>query len=64
MKKMKNALIAAFAIIGVCAVLYFFWRGYQHHLEDEREQATITAPPKVPGMPDFRKPSTSPPPPQ
>ncbi len=64
MGKMKNAVITAFAIFGVCAIVHFFWQGYQHRLEEERERAIITAPPKVPGMPDFRKPSTSPPPPQ
>ncbi|MGO9268367.1 MAG: hypothetical protein ACLQBA_26365 [Candidatus Binataceae bacterium] len=61
---MKNVLLSAFAIIGVCAVSYFCWQRYQHHLEEQREQAIMVAPPAVPGMPDFRQPSTSPPPPQ
>ena len=61
---MKNALVTALAIIGVCAVIYLFWQGYQHHVEQERERAIITGTPAVPGMPDFRKPTTAPPPPQ
>ena len=61
---MKNVLIIALAIIGACALTYVFWVAYEQHLEKQRERAIMTAPPQVQGMPDFRKPSTSPPPPQ
>ena len=58
MKRLKNALIAAFAIIGVCGVLYLFWQAYQQHLQEERARAFISGPPQA------YKPGTAPPPPQ
>jgi hypothetical protein len=61
---MKKALITAFVIIGVGATIYFCGQRYEHYLQNEQERAIIAALMAVSGMPDFRKPSTSPPPPQ
>jgi hypothetical protein len=58
MKRMNNALIAAFAIIGMFAVLYFSWQAYQQHLLEQRTRAFISGPAQA------YKPGTAPPPPQ
>lgn len=58
MGKIKNALIMALAIIGVCAVLYLCWQAYQQRYQEERTRAFISGPPQA------YKPGTAPPPPQ
>ena len=58
MKRVKNGIIAALAIIGICAVIYFSWQAYQRHAQQERNRAFITSPPQA------YKPGTAPPPPQ
>jgi hypothetical protein len=57
-KRFKRVLITVFAIIGVCAVLYFFWQMYQQHIQEERARAFINGPAQA------YKPGTAPPPPQ
>ena len=47
MKQQKTALITVFAIIGVCAVLYFFWQTYQQHLQEQRARAFVSGPPQA-----------------
>jgi hypothetical protein len=58
MKLLKNTLIAAFAITGMCAVLYLCWQAYQQRYQQERARAFISGPPQA------YKPGTAPPPPQ
>jgi hypothetical protein len=43
--RQQNPLILALAIIGVCAILYFFWQGYQQHLTNEQARSFFGAPP-------------------
>jgi hypothetical protein len=62
MRQIKNPLILAFAIIGVCALIYFFWQGYQRRTEEEQARARMAAPPQVPGVSKLYK--DAPPPPQ
>jgi hypothetical protein len=62
MKQIKSPLVVAFAIIGVCAVIYFFWHLYQQHVDEERARAMMAAPPQVPGVSQLYKPSKKPPP--
>lgn len=62
MRQIKNPLILAFAIIGVYAVSYFCWQGYQHRAEEEQTRARMAAPPQVPGVSKLYK--DAPPPPQ
>lgn len=47
MKRVKNALIAALAIIGACAVVYFVWQTYQQHTQKERARAFTSGPPQA-----------------
>jgi hypothetical protein len=58
MKRLKNAVIATFAIIGLCAGLYLIWQAYQQRYQEERARAFISGPPQA------YKPGTAPPPPQ
>jgi len=58
MKRMNNALIAVFAIIGVCTVFYFSWQAYQQHMQEQRARAFISGPAQA------YKPGNAPPPPQ
>ncbi len=62
MRQIKTPLILAFAIIGVCAVIYFFWQGYQHRAEEQQARVRMAAPPQVPGVSKLYK--DAPPPPQ
>jgi hypothetical protein len=55
---MKKILITLFAIIGVGAVLYFIWQGYQQHVQEERARAFVAGPSQA------YKPGNAPPPPQ
>ena len=41
MKLLKNTLIAALAITGICAVLYLCWQAYQQRNQEERARAFI-----------------------
>jgi hypothetical protein len=63
MKEIKNPLILAFAIIGMCAVLYGAWHLYQQHLTEERARNFFAAPASS-GIPDVLHASPSAPPPQ
>ena len=58
MTRMKNAIIAVLAVIGICAVIYLSWQAYQHHAQQQRNRAFITSPPQA------YKPGTAAPPPQ
>jgi hypothetical protein len=41
----QNPIILALAIIGVGAILYFLWQGYQQHLADQQARQFLgTAP--------------------
>lgn len=42
--KEQNPIVLAFAIIGVCAILYFLFQGYQHYVA-EQQRAILMGPP-------------------
>ncbi len=52
MKLIKNPLVLAFAIIGVCAVLYGAWHLYEQHETREPSRAMFAAPAPS-GIPDI-----------
>jgi hypothetical protein len=59
-KKIPNSLVYAFAIIGVCAVIYAGWTVYQRQVAPEtRRPLSAPVPPGLPNI--FRN---APPPPQ
>jgi hypothetical protein len=60
-RKIPNSLIYAFAIIGVCAVIYAGWTIYERQVAQKETQGAFSAP--VPtGLPDIFR--DAPPPPQ
>ena len=59
--KEQNPLVLAFAIIGVCALIYGGWTIYEHHVETEQAQQFFGAPATGP-MSGLYQPSTKPPP--
>jgi hypothetical protein len=59
--KEQNPIILAFAIIGICALVYGGWMIYQRHVAEETEQAIIMGTPST-GFSGLNKPSTQPPP--
>jgi len=62
MKSLKNKPdLLAFAIIGVCALLYGGWTIHDQHVIEEEQQAIISAPPSA-GVSGLFKPSAKPPP--
>jgi hypothetical protein len=62
-KKIKNRLIVALAIIGVCAVAYGGWHVYQQKVAEKQAQQFFGAPPTSPGMSELYH-GHAPPPPQ
>ena len=52
MKQIKNPLILAFAITGVCAVLYGAWHLYEQR-EAQEQSRTMFAAPAPSGIPDI-----------
>jgi len=60
-RDIKNPIILAFAVIGVCAVIFGGWHLYQQHVANEQAKAAFTAPPAK-GVPDMYH--NAPPPPQ
>lgn len=52
MKLIKNPLVLAFAVIGVCAVLYGAWHLYEQHKPREQSRAMFAAPAPS-GIPDI-----------
>jgi hypothetical protein len=42
--RQQNPVVLALAIIGVCAIIYFLWQGYQHYVQ-EQQRATLLGPP-------------------
>ncbi len=61
MKKSRNPLVFAFAIIAVCVLVYASWNLYQRHEANEQAKAAFSAPPAK-GIPDMYH--NAPPPPQ
>lgn len=63
MKKLKeqNPIILAFAIIGVCAILYGAWSMYHQHVIEQEQRATMSAPAQGP-LGGLNQPSSKPPP--
>jgi hypothetical protein len=59
--KEQNPIVLAFAIMGICALVYGGWTIYQQHVAEEKEQAIIIGTPS-PGFSGLNKPSTQPPP--
>jgi hypothetical protein len=60
-KKIPDSLIYAFAIIGLCAVVYAGWTMYERQVAQDETHRAFSAP--VPsGMPDIFR--NAPPPPQ
>jgi hypothetical protein len=56
----QNPLVLVLAIIGACAISYFLWLGYQHHVE-EQQRAVLLGPPTG-GAAQLYQPSKKPPP--
>lgn len=59
--RQQNPLILAFAIIGVCAILYFLFQAYQRYAANEQARQFFNAPPSG-GAAQLYKPSEKPPP--
>ncbi len=64
MKTSRNPLLIAFAVIGICAILYGAWHMYQQHTADSDARARFAAPVSS-GVPDLlhASPAASPLPP-
>jgi hypothetical protein len=61
--KRQNPLVLAFAIIGVCALIYVGWAVYQRQVAEDQRREFFSATP-APGMPDILHATPGPPPPQ
>ncbi|HVA41588.1 MAG TPA: hypothetical protein VNF49_13035 [Candidatus Binataceae bacterium] len=59
--RQQSPLILALAIIGVCAILYFLWQGYQQHVANQQARSFFGAPPSG-AVGELNKPSKKPPP--
>ena len=59
--KEQNPLILAFAIIGVCALLYGGWTLYQQHIS-RRNSARSFSSADMPDVADYSSPARKPPP--
>jgi hypothetical protein len=59
--KKQNPLVLAFAVVGICAVLYGGWTLYQQHIEAE-QRAVLVGPPQIPGVAESLKSGGKPPP--
>jgi len=59
--KEQNPLILAFAIVGICAVLYGGWTLYQQRTEME-QRAILLGPPQIPEVAQSLKSGGKPPP--
>jgi hypothetical protein len=59
--KEQNPLILAFAIVGICAVLYGGWTLYQQRIEAE-QRAILLGPPQIPEVAQSLKSGGKPPP--
>ncbi|MGH7222628.1 MAG: hypothetical protein ACRELF_05335 [Gemmataceae bacterium] len=61
MKRSKDILILAFAIVGLFALIFGGWHLYQQKIAEDQARVFFTAPPAK-GLPDLSK--DAPPPPQ
>ncbi len=63
MKKLRdqNPIVLALAIIGVCAIFYFLWQGYQQHLANQQAREFFDTPPSGAAS-QLYQPSKKPPP--
>jgi hypothetical protein len=43
--KEQHPIVLVFAIIGICAVLYFIFQGYQHYAAEQQQRAALFGPP-------------------
>jgi hypothetical protein len=41
----QNPIVLALAIIGICAIFYFVWRGYQQYLTNQHAREFFGNPP-------------------
>jgi uncharacterized membrane protein YpjA len=60
--KEQNPIVLAFAIVGVCALLYGAWTVYHQHLIEQEQRAIISEPPQIPGVAQSLKSKPKPPP--